>query len=89
MRSKNKLPVPFFLCCIFLFTACETTGACVGQYGVGKYECKEEWYETECAEWDEDEINGSEWTFHKRSSCEDLGYTIECSDGSYVEDSCS
>ena len=64
-----------------LLMGCGKTGACVGQYGAGKYECKEDWYEDECSQWDEDEVNGSEWIFHSRKSCEALGYANQCSDG--------
>ena len=85
---NNPFVIFFITTFCLLLTGCGNTGACVGQYGVGKYECKEDWYKEECEAWDEDQVNGSDWIFHSRKSCESLGYTNMCSDGSYVEGSC-
>ena len=63
-------------------------GACVGESSPGNGLCKDGWDEEECVEWDEDEVNGSSWTFHSGDSCEDLDYTHECSDGSYADNPC-
>lgn len=61
------------------------TGACVGSGGSTLLSpvCKEDWSRSECQEWDEQEINGANWSFYSGDSCEDLGYTDRCSDGSY------
>jgi hypothetical protein len=45
--------------------------------------CKEDWTRIECQEWDDEGINGANWDFYGGDSCEDLGYTDRCSDGSY------
>ena len=63
-------------------------GACVGESSLGNGLCEDGWAESECDEWDADEINGSSWTFKSGESCEDLGYTYECSDGSYADGPC-
>jgi hypothetical protein len=60
------------------------TGACVGSGGLlASPECKEDWDEAECEDWDAQEVNGASWTFHGGDTCDDLGYTEMCSDGSY------
>ncbi len=80
----------FILMGLAAFTlGCEDgTGACVGQYGTNKYECKENWDPEECEDWDTQQVNGSGWTFHAGDSCSSLGYTNKCSDGTYVSGSC-
>lgn len=67
-------------------SACDLPGACVGTGGIVD-ECKEDWTQGECAEWDDEEVNGATWTFHAASSCDDLGYGVECPDGSFVAQS--
>ena len=69
-----------------LFSGClERTGACVGAGGsiLSGPVCKEGWTADECQEWDDMEVNDADWTFHRGVSCEDLGYTEECADGSW------
>lgn len=56
---------------------CEGTGGDVD-------ECKEGWSKDECAEWDDLEVNGADWTFHGSGTCDGLGYTTECPDGSWL-----
>lgn len=60
-------------------------GACVGSGGgiLLSPVCKQDWSRSECQEWDDEEINGADWNFYSGDSCEDLGYTDRCSDGSY------
>jgi hypothetical protein len=64
---------------------CSGTGACVGSGGSILHSpvCKEDWSRGECAEWDDENINDASWRFRSGRSCEGLGYTDECSDGSY------
>jgi hypothetical protein len=65
------------------------SGACTGEYAAGKIICKQGWDQAECDEWDTLEINGSRWTFHAGSSCNDLGYSNRCPPGeNYVAGSC-
>jgi hypothetical protein len=61
------------------------TGACVGSGGdvLLSPVCKPDWSRAECQEWDDEGINGAEWNFFSGDSCQDLGYTDRCSDGSY------
>jgi hypothetical protein len=59
-------------------------GACVGTGGVlSSPECKNGWSQSECQDWQNSGVNGATWTFDSGSSCVDLGYTAQCSDGSY------
>ncbi|MEE8408782.1 MAG: hypothetical protein V3T05_04180 [Myxococcota bacterium] len=71
--------------CGLVVTGCGAgTGACVGSGGVlSSPECKPDWDESECADWNSQQINDATWTFHGGDGCEDLGYTAECSDGSF------
>ena len=74
---------------LLMTSACGSgTGACIGESSPGNGLCKDGWSESECQEWDEDEVNGSSWTFEAGESCEDLGYTYTCSDGSYADNPC-
>ena len=72
----------------FALSACGSSGACVGEYGAGKEECKEGWDKAECDQWDEDQINGSSWAFYSGDSCSSLGFENECFDGPFVEVAC-
>ncbi len=81
--------VSIVLCSGLSLSACGGSGgACTGESSPGNGLCKDGWDQSECEEWDEDEVNGSSWTFHSGESCEDLGYTYECSDGSYADNPC-
>ena len=64
---------------------CSVEGACVGSGGSILHfpVCKDGWYSGECDEWDDMEVNGANWEFHMLRSCEGLGYSDECADGSY------
>ncbi len=67
-------------------SGCASTGACVGAGGaLSSPECKADWSESECNEWNSEAINGASWSYHAGDSCSDLGYTEECSDGSFRE----
>jgi hypothetical protein len=61
------------------------TGACVGSGGdvLLSPVCKPDWSRAECQEWDAEGINGANWDYFGGDSCEGLGYTDRCSDGSY------
>lgn len=60
------------------------TGACVGSGGaLSSPECKPDWDESECDDWNSQQINGATWTFHGGDACEDIGYSAQCSDGSF------
>ncbi|MCC7071645.1 MAG: hypothetical protein IT383_09995 [Deltaproteobacteria bacterium] len=71
---------------LMVVPACDLPGACVGTGGVVD-ECKEDWTQSECTDWDDQEVNGASWSFHAASSCDDLGYSVECADGSFVAQS--
>ena len=59
-------------------------GACVGSGGVlSSPECKNGWSQSECQDWQNSGVNGATWTFQSGDACVDLGYTAQCSDGSY------
>ncbi len=74
-----------FLTLALVQLACVGTGACVGSGGdiLRSPVCKEDWSRAECREWDDEGINDADWDFHAGRTCEGLGYTDECSDGSY------
>jgi hypothetical protein len=87
LRRKEKalLILSLFIVCTVLLSSCGGTGTCVGSGGsiLSSPVCKEDWTKSECQEWDEIGINGAEWNFRRGSSCEGLGYTDRCSDGSF------
>ena len=89
MRSMGIKGTVLFLSIGFVAPGCGGgVGACVGESSPGNGLCKDGWGEAECEEWDEDEVNGSSWTFYSGDSCEDLDYTHECSDGSFADNPC-
>ena len=89
MKSRCLHSFVLFLLSSFMLASCGGgVGACVGESSPGNGLCKDGWDKEECEEWDEDEVNGSSWTFHSGDSCEDLDYTHECSDGSFADNPC-
>lgn len=56
--------------------ACGGEGLCIGTGGVIDV-CKELFTREECAEYDDQAVNGSDWEF-ARGSCEARGFTVEC-----------
>lgn len=95
MRSINSLRrlMPYAVVALAICIAviwmpfllgCPSSGACVGFGPVN--ECKQGWSKAECAEWDDLGVNGDSWTFYAGRDCADLGYPVECPDGSYVQD---
>ena len=65
------------------FSACGSDSTCIGTGGVID-SCKEGWTEEECAEWDQESVNGSDWTI-TGGSCAEHGYTAECPDGTFLK----
>ena len=89
MTMTHPLKTLTLFACSLLTAGCGGGGgACVGESSPGNGLCKDGWDQAECEEWDEDEINGSSWTFHSGDSCEDLGYSYTCSDGSFADNPC-
>jgi hypothetical protein len=69
-----------FVALLFLagvWVACAGTGACIGvRYsGSGGPYCKNGWTSAECADWESQGVNSSNWIFYAGQTCEDLGYT--------------
>ncbi len=75
----------FSLSVLLLGAACGGGGgACVGAGGVlSSPVCKSGWSQSECQDWQNSGVDGATWTFQSGDSCMDLGYTEQCSDGSY------
>ena len=61
------------------------SGSCVGTGGIVD-ECKQDWTKDECSDWDDQGVNSANWDWSLKS-CEDRGFDIQCSDGSYVQSS--
>lgn len=68
-----------------LGTACGGAGACVATGGAVP-ECKQDWTEEECSDWNSQMVNGSRWDL-KSGTCEDNGFSVQCPDGSWVRSS--
>lgn len=68
---------------VAVLSGCSGGGACVGTGGIVD-ECKEDWTQGECEDWDAQGVNGANWTYHPAQLCSDLGYTVQCADGSWV-----
>jgi hypothetical protein len=86
-RSPSR-PEKLILACALLLlvsTACSSVGTCVGSGGdvLLSPVCKDGWSRAECQGWDAEGINGASWDFRGGATCEGLGYTDRCSDGSY------
>lgn len=45
--------------------------ACCGSSGTTY--CKDGWTESECMEWDKQQVNGVSWTFHEGQTCASRG----------------
>jgi hypothetical protein len=86
-NAKVVLVLSLIIVTTIVLSSCGGTGACVGSGGsiLSSPVCKEDWTKSECQEWDDMGINGAEWDFRRGASCEGLGYTDRCSDGSYRE----
>lgn len=71
--------------CSLILSSCSGTGSCVGVGGDILFSpvCKNDWTRGECQEWDDMQVNGAEWSYMGGETCEDLGYTDRCSDGSF------
>ena len=85
---KHRTALLLVLVSLILATVqciCSVEGACVGSGGSILHSpvCKDDWYPEECRVWDDEGINDASWDFHALRSCEGLGYTDQCSDGSY------
>jgi len=66
---------------VVLATGCGA-GVCIGSGGFVD-ECKEGWTKAECQEWDDLEVNDASWEHHG-GTCESHGFSVQCSDGSWV-----
>ena len=75
------LTAAFFFAVAALASGCGA-GSCEASGGIVD-ECKDGWTRDECDEWDDIEVNGAGWEYSGKS-CEDLGYDVECDDGSWV-----
>ncbi|NIS81226.1 MAG: hypothetical protein GTO14_13715 [Anaerolineales bacterium] len=88
LKGKAKTLMLLFsliLLCTTILASCGGPGACVGSGGdvLSSPVCKDGWTRDECQEWDDMEINDADWNFRSGRTCERLGYTERCSDGSY------
>jgi len=61
------------LCFVVAGSGCSSTGACEGTDGVfGHSYCYDDWTEDECDDYDAQQVNGANWTFHSGDTCADL-----------------
>ncbi len=77
MKTLGKI---FFIgglmCFLFLVGNCGkmNTGVCTGYSAeYNRTYCKDGWTQEECEEWDDLNVNGVSWTFHKGQTCEERG----------------
>ena len=88
-RSKSFRKTLMLILVTFLsavvISSCSSTGTCVGSGGnvLLSPVCKDGWTRSECGEWDNEGINDADWSYNGGKTCEGLGYTERCSDGSY------
>jgi len=51
-----------------------STGVCTGfSAEFNSTYCKDGWTEDECADWDNQQVNGVSWTFYKGQTCDERG----------------
>ena len=73
---RKALFIGGFTSLIFLGSNCEKigTGVCTGYSAeYNRTYCKDSWTKEECDEWNDLEVNGVSWTFHKGQTCEERG----------------
>lgn len=65
--------------------SCSSSSACEGSGGsiLLSPVCKSGFSNAECQEWDLVGVDDADWIFHGGKSCESLGYTNRCSEGTY------
>jgi hypothetical protein len=78
MKTVRKvLLIAGFPCVVLLISNCEKlggTGVCTGfSAEYNSTYCKDGWTQDECAEWDDLEVNGVSWTFHRGQTCDERG----------------
>ena len=77
MKTVRKLFLFVGITCLmFLGSNCGklSTGVCTGYSAeFNSTYCKDGWTKEECDEWDDLEVNGVSWTFHKGQTCEERG----------------
>ena len=64
---------------LLLIVGCDDKeGSCAGggDYGIS---CNNDWIEDECNEFNQQQVNGGDWTFSSES-CEERGFTKFCSE---------
>ena len=74
---RHYICVASVTCLLFLSTNCEklsSTGVCTGYSSeYNSTYCKDGWTKEECEEWDDLEVNGVSWTFHRGQTCDERG----------------
>jgi len=63
-------------CLVLVGSNCEknSTGVCTGYSSeFNSTYCKDGWTKSECEEWDDLEVNGISWNFHKGQTCDERG----------------
>ena len=74
---RQILYVAGFTCLILLSSNCEklsSTGVCTGYSAeFNSTYCKDGWSKAECDEWNDQQINGVSWTFHRGQTCDERG----------------
>ena len=78
MKSiRQILTVGGVTCLLLLGSNCEkfsSTGVCTGYSSeFNSTYCKDGWTKDECQEWDDLEVNGVSWTYHRGQTCEERG----------------
>lgn len=67
---------------LLLLSACSFSGACVSTGGSPE-ECKQDWDQADCDDFDANNVNGATWTFYPGQTCADRGFTSTCSADPY------
>lgn len=64
----------FVLLAAFAAACSGDVGACDGYSPVLKRRyCQDDFSQAECADWDQQDVNGASWSFHEGQTCEDRG----------------
>jgi hypothetical protein len=84
---KISFALSITIASLMLTSGCGLGGACVGSGGsiLLSDVCGEGYDADECEENNEIGLNDASWTHHPGASCSSLGYSEECSDGSFRE----
>ena len=76
-KIRHFLSIVSVTALLLFVTNCEKlggTGVCTGYSAeYNSTYCKDGWTQAECDDWNDQQINGVSWTFHRGQTCDERG----------------